>query len=139
MLIPEEIIVESWREKIASSVAFTRFMKANSISREPCLSEMSRTIRPRDLSWSETACLDSASTSPLGFAAREVEGLEDVRAHGCAYAAASEGAPSSRLSSSGVEERCSAIFWPILPSRTSPASAVSIVCIPTLAPVCRTE
>jgi len=57
--MPEEIIVESWREKIARSFAPTRFMNANSISFEECLSEMSRTIRPRCLSWSETACLDS--------------------------------------------------------------------------------
>ena len=62
--MPEEIIVESWREKTASSVALTRFMNASSISREECLSAMSRTISPRCLSWSETACLDSASTSP---------------------------------------------------------------------------
>ena len=64
MLIPEEIIVESWREKIARSLALTRFRNCSSISREACLSVMSRTISPRDLSWSETACLDSASTSP---------------------------------------------------------------------------
>src|ERR1019366_1406686 len=68
MLMPEEIIVESWRAKTASSVALTRFMNASSISREECLSAMSRTIRPRCLSWSETACLDSASTSPRAFA-----------------------------------------------------------------------
>ncbi len=64
MLIPEEIIVESWREKIASSFALTRLVKPSSIWREECLSAMSRTISPRCLSWSETACLDSASTSP---------------------------------------------------------------------------
>ncbi len=64
MLIPEEIIVESWREKTASSFALTRFRNDSSISFEECLSAMSRTISPRCLSWSETACLESASTSP---------------------------------------------------------------------------
>ncbi len=64
MLIPEEIIVASWRENTASSAALTRFRKPSSISREACLSAMSRTISPRCLSWSETACLESASTSP---------------------------------------------------------------------------
>src|SRR5271157_4973451 len=64
MLIPEEIIVESWREKTASSAGLTRFRKDSSISREVCLSVTSRTISPRDFSWSATACLDSASTSP---------------------------------------------------------------------------
>ena len=62
--MPEEIIVDSWREKTARSLALTRFMKASSISFEECLSLMSRTISPRCLSWSETACLESASTSP---------------------------------------------------------------------------
>ena len=66
--MPEEIIVESWREKIASSVALTLFRNAISISREECLSAMSRTISPRCLSWSETACLESASTSPRALA-----------------------------------------------------------------------
>jgi len=65
--MPAVIIVESWREKMASSLALTRFMKASSISRELCLSLMSSTIRPRCLSWSETACLDSASTSPCAL------------------------------------------------------------------------
>ncbi len=50
MLIPDEIMVESWREKIARSFALTRFMNESSISREECLSEMSRTISPRCLS-----------------------------------------------------------------------------------------
>ncbi len=62
--MPEEIIVASWREKTASSEAFTVFMNARSISREACLSATSRTISPRAFSWSETACLESASTSP---------------------------------------------------------------------------
>src|SRR6267378_2796106 len=64
MLMPELIIVESWREKIASSDALTRLRKPSSISRELLLAAMSRTISPRCLSWSETACLDSASSSP---------------------------------------------------------------------------
>ena len=65
--MPELIIVASWRAKTASSAAVTRFMKDSSISRELCLSAMSRTIRPRDFSWSETACWLSASTSPPAF------------------------------------------------------------------------
>ena len=66
--MPEVIIVESWREKTARSAALTLLRKLSSISREVCLSAISRTISPRDLSWSETACLDSASTSPRAFA-----------------------------------------------------------------------
>ena len=61
---PEVIIVASWREKTARSLAFTVFMKLSSISREACLSAMLSTIMPRDFSWSETACLESASISP---------------------------------------------------------------------------
>ncbi len=64
MLIPELIIVESWRAKIASSEALTDFRKPSSISREARLSAMSSTISPRAFSWSETACFESASTSP---------------------------------------------------------------------------
>ncbi len=62
--MPEEIIVESWRAKIASSVGLTLFMNEISMFFDECLSAMSRTISPRCLSWSETACLESASTSP---------------------------------------------------------------------------
>ena len=65
--MPEEIIVESWREKTARSAAFTLFMNPNWISLEACLSAISRTISPRPFSWSETACLESASTSPRAF------------------------------------------------------------------------
>ncbi len=138
MLIPEEIIVESWREKIASSFALTRFMKESSISFEPRLLLMSRTISPRALSWSETACLDSASTSPRALPpARSIALKTKVLIVG--YAAAREGAPSSRRSSSGVPERASASFWLILPSRTSCVSEASIVCMPEEEPVCRTE
>ena len=67
MLMPEEIIVDSWREKIASSEALTLFRKPSSISREACLSPMSRTISPRARNCSETACLESASISPLAL------------------------------------------------------------------------
>src|ERR1700732_5389069 len=64
MLIPETIIVANCREKVASSAALTLLVKPSSMLREECLSAMSRTISPRCLSWSETACLESASTSP---------------------------------------------------------------------------
>ena len=67
MLIPEEIIVASWRANTASSVALTLSKKVRLISREECLSAMSSTTSPRDFSWSETACLESASTSPLAL------------------------------------------------------------------------
>ncbi len=65
--MPEEIIVASWRANTASSEALTLSKKVRLISREACLSAMSRTISPRDFSWSETACLESASTSPLAL------------------------------------------------------------------------
>src|SRR3954449_4252746 len=53
---------------IVRSAALMRSMKERLISLDACLSAMSRTIRPRCLSWSETTCLDSASTSPVAFA-----------------------------------------------------------------------
>ncbi len=65
--MPEVIIVASWREKTARSAALTLSMKASLISLEACLSAISRTISPRAFSWSETACLESASTSPCAF------------------------------------------------------------------------
>src|SRR3954452_23197684 len=53
---------------IVRSCGLTRSRNGSLISFEACLSEMSRTISPRDLSWSETTCLVSASTSPVAFA-----------------------------------------------------------------------
>src|SRR5215211_2821416 len=50
---------------IVRSLALTRLPHGSLISLVPRFSAMSRTIRPRDLSWSLTACLESASTSPL--------------------------------------------------------------------------
>ncbi len=44
--------------------------------------------------------------------------------------------PSSRLSSSGTEARCSARERVIDPWRTSRTRSASIVCIPTAAEVC---
>ena len=77
---------------------------------------------------------------PVGLDAGEVDRFEDIGAHPPApYAAASDPAPSRRPSSSGVAERASASFWVILPSRTSVASEVSIVCMPCAELVCRTE
>src|SRR3954453_4502555 len=66
--MPELTIVASCRVMIVRSCALTRSRKGSRISLEACLSAMSRTISPRDLSWSETTCLDSASTSPVAFA-----------------------------------------------------------------------
>ncbi len=50
MLMPDEIIVESWRAKIARSAGATRLSSLISMLAEECLSAMSRTIRPRCLS-----------------------------------------------------------------------------------------
>src|SRR3954469_2420946 len=66
--MPELTIVASWRVMIVRSSALTFSRNARRISLEACLSLMSRTIRPRALSWSETLCLLSASTSPVAFA-----------------------------------------------------------------------
>ena len=76
----------------------------------------------------------------LGLGPGEVDSFEDVRAHARGpYAAASDGAPSRRPSSSGEPERDSASLRVILPARTSVASDVSIVCIPAAELVCSTE
>src|SRR5215217_4563265 len=66
--MPELTIVASWRVMIVRSCGLTRSRKGSLISFEACLSEMSRTMSPRDFSWSETTCLFSASTSPVAFA-----------------------------------------------------------------------
>ena len=64
IVTPEVIIVASWRLNTASSRSFTRCMNSRLISLDLPLESMSRTIKPRALSWSVTACLESASTSP---------------------------------------------------------------------------
>ena len=66
--MPELTIVASCRVMIVRSCALMRSRNASLISLEECLSAMSRTISPRCLSWSETTCLLSASTSPVAFA-----------------------------------------------------------------------
>ncbi len=138
--MPEEIIVESWREKTASSEALTPSRKRSLISREACLSAMSRTISPRDAQLVGDGLLGVGLDFSPGLDPGEVHGLEDVGAHLAApYAAASDPAPSRRRSSSGVDERASASFWVILPARTSVASEASIVCMPDAELVCRTE
>ena len=63
--MPEVTIVASCREATARSLAFTRENSSRLISLERYLVAMSTTTRPRSLSCSATACLDSASTSPL--------------------------------------------------------------------------
>ena len=66
--MPELTIVASWRVMIVRSVALILSRKGSRISADFDLSAMSRTISPRCLSWSETTCLLSASTSPVAFA-----------------------------------------------------------------------
>src|SRR5512134_3457911 len=66
--MPELTIVASWRVMIVRSPALMRPVNGSLSSLEPVLSLMSRTISPRALSWSETLCLLSASTSPVAFA-----------------------------------------------------------------------
>ena len=63
--MPEVTIVASWREATARSLAFTRENSSMFSSFERYLCAMSTTTRPRSLSCSATACLESASTSPL--------------------------------------------------------------------------
>src|SRR3712207_4813065 len=65
--MPELTIVASWRVITAMSVSLTRSAPGSLISFDVRLSAMSRTIRPRDFSWSATCCFDSASTSPWAW------------------------------------------------------------------------
>jgi hypothetical protein len=65
IVMPELTIVAIWRAMTAMSGSLTLSDPGSLISFEDFLSAMSRTIRPRDLSWSATCCFDSASTSPL--------------------------------------------------------------------------
>ena len=62
--MPDDTMVASWREKIARSLSVIRSNSVMLISREECFSAISRITRPRARSWSETACLLSASTWP---------------------------------------------------------------------------
>jgi hypothetical protein len=64
IVMPEETIVASWREKIDSSVSVTRWNRLMLSAETLRFSAISRTISPRDLSWSDTACLVSASSVP---------------------------------------------------------------------------
>src|ERR671936_2237819 len=66
--MPELTMVDSWRVMIVRSVALIFLRKPRPSSLEPDLSWISRTTSPRDLSWSATRCLLSASTSPVAFA-----------------------------------------------------------------------
>ena len=136
--------MESCRVMIIRSRALTRSMNSSEISLDPFLELMSRTISPRDLSWSVTACLDSASTSPRdGTPARSIALKTNVSMSGyaawTAWAGAAPAASSKRRSSSGVVDRASASARVILPWRTSVASEESMVCIPAEALVCSTE
>ena len=71
--MPDWIIVESCRVITARSRSLTRCRNARLISFDFVLASMSRTISPRCLSCSVTACLDSASTSPrAGAPARSI-------------------------------------------------------------------
>ncbi len=66
--MPELTIVESCRVMTVRSAGLIRLKRSRLISLEACLSAISRTIMPRDFSWSATACLESASTSPVALA-----------------------------------------------------------------------
>ena len=48
--MPEETIVESWREKIARSLSVIRSNSVRLSSRELCFSAISRITRPRERS-----------------------------------------------------------------------------------------
>ena len=139
--MPELTMVESCRVSTARSRSLTRSRNDRLISTEPFLASIPRGISPRCLSWSVTACLDSASTSPLVRAPARSIALNAYWAMPFApYAAAAmPDEPSSRRSSSGLVERDSASWRVILPERTSVASDASIVCIPAAALVCSTE
>ena len=81
MLIPEEIIVASWREKTASSEALTDFRKDEL--------DLARGVLVGDVQDDQPALLELIGDRLLGvglqLAARldagEVHGLEDVGAH----------------------------------------------------------
>src|SRR3954470_15908791 len=62
--MPDEIIVESCRLATVSCAALTRLKRAKT-SCFSCCSSMSTTIRPLARSCEATACLVSASISPL--------------------------------------------------------------------------
>src|SRR5918998_1868965 len=65
--MPELTIVAIWRAMTAMSGSLILSAPGSLISFDERLSAMSRTIRPRCLSWSATCCLDSASSSPLAW------------------------------------------------------------------------
>ncbi len=136
--MPLDTIVESCRVMIVRSADLTRLLHGSLISLEPRFSAMSRTMRPRDFSWSLTACLESASTSPLLWTPTRSMALKTYVLLMTTYAACSA-MPSRRRSSSGVVDLLSASFALIWPERTSCARAVSIVCMPWFAPVCSDE
>src|SRR3954469_18981159 len=99
--MPDWTIVASWRVMTARSVALSLLNSSTLSCLELCLSLMSRTIRPRDLSWSETTCLLSASTSPVALPPRGAlgpggrEGLKEVG--GRALRGDPRGTPAARL------------------------------------------
>ena len=134
--MPDWTIVDSWRVAMTRSSGLIFWKRARM---SPALagdrSSMSTTISPRVRSCDATDCLSFASISPLLGAPARSSALN-------AYVAirqATRTVPMSRRSSSGVLERASASSRVIFCSRTSWASAVSIVCIPNCAPVCSAE
>src|SRR6185312_15928225 len=100
MLMPEVIIVESWRANTASSPALTDFMNESSMLREACFSATSRTISPRCLSCSETACFESPSTSPRAFTPATSIALNTYTL----IAALLRGGPSAEVERLGAEQ-----------------------------------
>ena len=135
--MPLEIIVASWRVMIEMSPSFTRLNHGSSMSLFdlPLVGDV-EDDEALGLELVGDGLLGLGVDLAVGLAPADVDGLEDVRAH---HMLANESAPSRRRSSSGVDERASASCWVILPERTSVASAASIVCMPSLPPVCSDE
>ena len=147
--MPEETIVASWR------------VSDRQVGRLDALEErdvdLLRAALVADVDDDEAARLELVGDRLLGrrldlalrAGAGEVDRLEDVGGHRASLPRPSRRrrrparpcrrAPSSRRSSSGVDERDSASWRVIRPLRTSPASEASIVCIPCAPPVCSTE
>ena len=138
--MPDEIIVASWRDITVSSLALTRLgPRRSSIFRPDFFSSSAMTLRPLALSSEVTVFLSAPSIIALLRDSREVDRLECEGGHQAAFAimpAPSPGGISISLrSSSGLEERVTAISSVMRPARTRPASEASIVCIPCAAPV----
>ena len=140
--MPDEIIVASCRVITVSSCALTRFGPSEmSILRPDFFSSMRHDAEAAALQLlGDRLARHAVEHARLGRAG-EVDGLEREGAH---YAAIPMSPPmrpdsTSLRSSSGFEDRVSAIAIVILPARTRPASEVSMVCMPCAPPVWMSE